>query len=239
MSTVLAMVLATVAADPLHELDEANWDRALRTTPWALVLFHASWAHRSQAVLAELRRVAELFRDRGLLFGSVRADGNKELLDRFDITSYPALLWFDGSPKWPYYASEARPHRYDGDRTFDAIATFVEQRSGQLRSRPHAAGPQSSPPESSERDTEKQSAAVSPSPDAPPTTVEPASATSTHACSQLSQEYVECMHVARHGTAAMCSAQRRKYVLCMSAKWTVHPDRHRALAEEYGRRFAS
>ena len=214
----------------LRVLDEHNFDKGLRSTPWALVLFHTSWSPHSKALLAEMERVAASFRDRGLLFASVRAEDSSELTDRFDISSYPTLLWFDGASKWPFYASEAKPHKYDGERTHEAILTFCERRSGQLRSRVPPSSPSAPPPaEAAEAEVE---VAVEAEAEA-----EESATSSSHACTQLSAEYVECM---RHqpDAAANCADRRRKYVLCMSARWHPHPDKHEALAREYGRRFS-
>ena len=58
---------------------------------------------------------------------------DRELLDRFEIDSFPQLLWFDASGIYPHYATTARPEPYTGARTFDAMAAFIEERSGVRR----------------------------------------------------------------------------------------------------------
>ena len=233
---LLSLLCSVVSSQQglLHALDEQSFEKGLRSTPWALVLFHTSWSPHSRVLLAEMERVAASFRDRGVLFASVRADDHSELLDRFDIAAFPTLLWFDGSSKWPFYASEAKPHKYDGEKTHEAILTFCERRSGQLRSRgPPSAPSAPSPVEEAEAEAEVEVAANSEA------EAEAESATTaTHACTQLSAEYQECM---RHqpDPVESCGERRRKYVLCMSARFAhPHPDKHETLAREYGRRFA-
>ena len=202
------------------DLTDATFDQQLRLGSTALVLFYATWCVRCKEL--DFARVARAFPQRGVIFARVLSD-ESELLDRFDISSYPTLLWFDGSPKWPFYAAMATPIRYPGPPTFESVTSFVERHSGQQRSLAGAAAVV--PPES-------------PLPEPTPPLMPTPLASTGHACQALSQEYVDCM---RHWEQqpSRCAVQRRQYLFCMSTRWSVHPDEHQSLAAEYGRRFAS
>jgi len=51
---------------------------------------------------------------------------------------------------------------------------------------------------------------------------------------------VSCLH-ARHAALGSdsCADLRHDYMLCMSARYVVHPDHHERLANLYGDRFAA
>ena len=142
-----------------------------------------------------------------------------ELLDRFGIAAYPTLLWFDGSKKWPFYASEAKPERYGGERTTGALTAFIEERTGiappQRAVRPAASEPAPAPRHAP-----------------PPPAEPPARSTPVHACTALAASYSDCMRH-RRDRQHLCASERHEYVLCMSGRWSVHPDEHEQLAARY------
>jgi thiol-disulfide isomerase/thioredoxin len=304
-----------------HHLRQALTPRA-PVHRWALVAFVAPWCAHCKALRAPFERVAEGF-DQQIVVAGVDA-AESELLDRFDIDSFPQLLWFDGSSTYPYRASEARPERYSGPRTFDAMTAFLEERSG-VRSRERsqsddeaaadgASGPcgERGPLPSDGRpamDTQtiekvlnhavalqrrrqdrqaeqlasglkhsglavdlarnnwqsadgrvgtvepfscealskddaaraaagdwehaRHAPAPPPAEPSPPPLVLP-----PHKCEAVSQAYVECMRH-RADRQHICDNARHEYLLCMSGRWAVHPDHHRAMAEEYGRHYVS
>ena len=136
--SVLSLLAAAGLAGELHDGD---FDKALRAHRRALVVFHAPWCARCRALAPVVQRLADAFRggavgmEEGVLVGSVGSEGNGELLDRFAIDAFPTLLWFDGTTKWPFAASEATPVRYDGadGYSFESVAAFVETRGGVTR----------------------------------------------------------------------------------------------------------
>jgi thiol-disulfide isomerase/thioredoxin len=203
-----------------------SFDAVLRKSAMALVIFQAPWCAQCKQMAPDVAQVAAAFRS-AVIVARVDAEGNDELLDRFDVASYPRILWFDGSNEWPFFASEVRkPEVYHGAKTFKAMATFLEARSGVragAREQPAEPPPPPEPPPPS-------------APPGPP----PPLALPPHACSELSLVYTSCMRDLRDNPHK-CDADRRAYLLCMSARWSVpdwHGDRHAELAREYGRRFA-
>ena len=107
-----------------------SFDAVLRKSAMALVIFQAPWCAQCKQMAPDVAQVAAAFRS-AVIVARVDAEGNDELLDRFDVASYPRILWFDGSNEWPFFASEVRkPEVYHGAKTFKAMATFLEARSG-------------------------------------------------------------------------------------------------------------
>ena len=110
-----------------------SFDAVLRKSAMALVIFQAPWCAQCKQMAPDVAQVAAAFRS-AVIVARVDAEGNDELLDRFDVASYPRILWFDGSNEWPFFASEVRkPEVYHGAKTFKAMATFLEARSGVRR----------------------------------------------------------------------------------------------------------
>lgn len=200
-------------------LTDATWEPALRMRPMALVAFVAPWCTHCKSLEADLVRLADAFTESSVLFGHVSGGSSQELLDRFDVTAFPTLLWFDGSKRWPFRASEARPSAYAGLRHFEAMSSWIAQRGGVRRG---------SQPEPSGTAPIEPLVPIPPSP-SPQPLILPA-----HACSDASAQYVGCMQLHRLRMEA-CATQRRAYLLCMSSRWAVHPDHHAALAGEYAR----
>ena len=91
---------------------------------------HAPADHgHGRSLRPALRELAAAYEHAGIGVGIVPSL-HTELLDRFEVATFPTLHWMDGSTKWPYYASEAAPERYDGPRGFAALAGFIEAKTG-------------------------------------------------------------------------------------------------------------
>ena len=114
----------------LLELTEANFDVLLRETPVALVAYvNQNTALHYPSLMPTLRELANAYEHAGIGVGTI-SDQYRELIERFGIDAFPTLHWMDGSKKWPYYASEATPVRHEGPRSFEALAGFIEAKTG-------------------------------------------------------------------------------------------------------------
>lgn len=202
-------------------LTEHSFDRYLREVPVALVAFVAPWCGRRCKQLApELQRLSAAYEDSGIAVGLVSSE-QRELLDRYSVDAFPSLLWFDGSQKWPYYASEATPERYKGARAYEDLASFIEARTG--------IAARIAPASNSNSEDEGGSSAAAPSSDGEQGVH---SLELNDACKALSKSYTACMRH-RRDRQHRCAAERHEYLLCMSGRWTIHPDHHQALAAHY------
>lgn len=206
---MLALCLLALPA-ALLELDGRNFDTELRMTPTALVAFVAPWCAHCRAFGPTLERLGAAFGS-GVAIGRASTASGQELFDRFGIETYPSLLFFDARELYPYYASEATPTRYGAARELEDLLAFVEERSGVRR----LAAPSAPEPE-------PQGAAAEPG------------AGDSHVCSELSAAYSQCL-LHRRDRPERCREARHEFMMCMSGRWTVHPDRHAALAAEYAK----
>ena len=67
---------------------------------------------------------------------------------------------------------------------------------------------------------------------------EPSLLEDEHDCSALATAYSGCMRH-RRDRQHFCKGERHDYLLCMTGRWAVHPERHESLARLYGERFAT
>ena len=215
--------LALARADepsPLLTITEGNFDTKLRAVPVALIAYMSfSTDTRFPALRPALRELAAAYEHAGIGVGTIN-NAYTELLDRFQIDSFPTLHWMDGSKTWPYYASEATPERYSGGRTFEELAQFVQQKTG-------------IPPRLPEPPQPEEEVA----PEEPQSEVH--NWVASHDCQEPSTRYRACL---RHKTADWhrkeCASERHDYLWCMSGRWAVHRDHHQELARIYGEQFA-
>ena len=210
----------------LLELTEANFDVLLRETPVALVAYvNQNTALHYPSLMPTLRELANAYEHAGIGVGTI-SDQYRELIERFGIDAFPTLHWMDGSKKWPYYASEATPVRHEGPRSFEALAGFIEAKTG-------------IPPRVAEPGSQQEQQAAEP--EAPSIgRADVLTAVDEHDCATLSAAYRACLRQKdARWHRKLCGDQRHEYLMCMSGSWAVHPDHHEELAGIYARQFAA
>ena len=122
--------LAVAGDSQLLDLDENSFDVLLRQTPVALVVYeNPTTSMHYPRLRPALEALADAYAHAGIGVGCV-SSRHTELVERFGVFAFPTLHWMDGSRKWPHYASEATPEPYDGPRGFEALAAFVEAKTG-------------------------------------------------------------------------------------------------------------
>ena len=222
----LGVLVSGEGPSSLLELTEANFDVLLREVPVALVAYvNPTTDLHYPRLRPNLLALADAYAHAGIGVGTVSSQW-AELLDRFNIDAFPTLHWMDGSKKWPYYASEATPVRYEGARSYEAMARFVQWKTN---IKPKGAEEKSAP-------KPKETPAADETPTASDAVL---AAVEDHDCTEPSAVYRACL--ARSPASwqkQMCASERHDYLLCMSGKWAVHPDHHQELAQIYGRQFA-
>ena len=103
-------------------LDDENWNMIIDGERSALVLFAAPWCRHSQKVYPELEKVAATFRPSdGVIIAQVKADEEKALSSRHEITGFPTLKWYaKGAPN--------TPKRFKGGRNAEDMVAFVNKK---------------------------------------------------------------------------------------------------------------
>ena len=224
---MLLAIPAILLGQVVH-VSERSFDVLLRDYPVAFVAFVAPWCGiHCKSLLPELESLASSFANTGIAVAQASSEEAGELLDRFEVAAYPTLIWFDGSRKWPFYASEAKPERYHGERSLDHLTAFIEERTGIAP--PQRATPPSVPTTTTRTATSRKDEGASAPPEA---RAHASERLQGHACTALSQSYIECMRH-RRDRQHLCASERHEYLLCMSGRWSVHPDDHQHLAARY------
>ena len=221
-----AMLFALVhlcASTQLAELSESTFDTRLREQPVALVAFVSHWCRHCAALSPILEAMAEKYAGTGIAIAQCSSSTAGELLDRFQIDSYPTLLWLDGSKKWPFYASEATPFRYSGSRTQESLVGFIESQTGITPARRVEESP------AREQRRSERGETIDRGPSWPAAS---SAAMEDHACTELSKSYTACMRH-RRDRQHLCTTERHNYLLCMTGRWAIHPDKHEELARRY------
>ncbi|KAM5543624.1 hypothetical protein V8D89_002875 [Ganoderma adspersum] len=124
--TFLAAVLSvgTALASNVLELTPDNFDTIIGQGKPALVEFFAPWCGHCKNLAPVYEQLADAFahqKDK-VIVAKVDADGvGKPLGQKFGVTGFPTLKWFDGAGK---------DEKYDGGRDLEALANFISSKSG-------------------------------------------------------------------------------------------------------------
>ncbi|KAF9676689.1 hypothetical protein SADUNF_Sadunf08G0029100 [Salix dunnii] len=101
-------------------LTEKNFSNFIATNPYVMVEFYASWCYWSRKLAPEYSAAATLLKGEAVL-AKVEATVEMGLARKYEIQGYPSLFLFAGGiQKACYY----------GERTRDAIATWMRQKTG-------------------------------------------------------------------------------------------------------------
>jgi hypothetical protein len=221
----------------LLALTEANFDVVLRRSPVAFIAFVSpTTSTHYPSFLPAVQELADRYSGTGIQVGQVESSAHStELADRFSVDAFPTLLWMDARERYPYYASEASPEVYRGERSFQALAGFVAKRTG-VEPREGAGGGGAGVGEGEARPGESSASEDAPAASAAPGSV-PAHLLAEHDCTALAASYRACMRH-RRDRPQRCGEERHEYLVCMSGRWAVPPERHQEMAELYGREFA-
>ena len=218
--------------NPLLALTETSFDVLLRRSPVALVAFVSATTDMHFPQFSPmLQQLATAYDRTGVLVG--RVEYNTELVERFGVDSFPTVLFMDAREVYPYYASEAKPERYRGHHTFEALTEFVEERTDVAPRRsvePPLPSIVSSPPSAAPPETTADPDDEQRVPSHAPHLLAP------HECTELAQAYSQCLRHRRE-RPHKCKTERHDYLVCMTGRWAVKPEHHKELAALYGREF--
>lgn len=92
----------------------------------ALVAFTTTWCGYCKQLAPEYEKLAGVFARDPVAIGQVdctEPEPSHDLLEKYDISSYPTLLWFE--------EGSSEPVKYEGgDRTIEALVAFVNDKTG-------------------------------------------------------------------------------------------------------------
>ncbi|KAF5741541.1 putative protein disulfide isomerase [Tripterygium wilfordii] len=117
-----ALLAASVLADVVV-LTEDNFDKEVGQDRGALVEFYAPWCGHCKKLAPEYENLGTSFKKaKSVLIGKVDCDEHKSLCSKYGVSGYPTLQWF---PK-----GTMEPKKYEGPRTAEALAEFVNSEGG-------------------------------------------------------------------------------------------------------------
>lgn len=123
-TAAFALVGAAVASDVVDLTPDNFDDVVLKSGKPALVEFFAPWCGhcKSLAPIYEELATSLTSSKEKVTIAKVDADAHKSLGQRFGITGFPTIKWFDGKTD--------TPEDYKSGRTLDALTDFVVGKTG-------------------------------------------------------------------------------------------------------------
>jgi protein disulfide-isomerase A6 len=119
-----AALIAAASASNVIDLTPDNFDQVVGKGKPALVEFFAPWCGHCKNLAPVYEQLADAFvhaKDK-VVIAKVDADGaGKPLGQKYGVTGFPTLKWFD---------ADGKDEKYESGRDLDSLAGFVTQKSG-------------------------------------------------------------------------------------------------------------
>jgi len=132
LAVVLSLLFAGVFASNVVDLNSDNFDSIVISGKPALVEFYAPWCGHCKNLAPIYEEVADAFANQKnkVIVAKIDADGvGREIGQKYGVTGFPTLKWFDGS--------DSEPTPYEGQRDFDTLTQFIAEKSGaRVKSKP-------------------------------------------------------------------------------------------------------
>ncbi|KAF3334548.1 protein disulfide-isomerase like 2-1 [Carex littledalei] len=118
IALAITLFAALAIADNAVVLTPENFDEEVGQDRYALVEFFTPWCGHCQKLAPDYERLASSFKKTDtVLIAKVDCTEYYDLCAKYDVTGYPTIHWF---PK-----GSMRPRKYEGIRTADDLADFV------------------------------------------------------------------------------------------------------------------
>jgi len=104
-------------------LTNDNFDAIVDRSLPAFIEFYAPWCGHCKSLAPEYEKVGESFKpfQKQVIVAKVDCDANKAVCEKFGVTGYPTLKWFQNNDE---------PIPYQGERNADGIINFINQKTG-------------------------------------------------------------------------------------------------------------
>ena len=117
------LLFLSASADDVVVLSEDNFEKEVGQDRGALVEFYAPWCGHCKKLAPEYEKLGSSFKKaKSVLIGKVDCDEHKSLCSKYGVSGYPTIQWF---PK-----GSLEPKKYEGPRTADSLAEFVNTEGG-------------------------------------------------------------------------------------------------------------
>ncbi|CAA7398359.1 unnamed protein product [Spirodela intermedia] len=109
--------------DDVVALSEKSFEEEVGKDRGALVEFYAPWCGHCKKLAPEYEKLGSSFKKaKSILIGKVDCDEHKSICTKYGVSGYPTIQWF---PK-----GSLEPKKYEGSRTAEALAEFVNAQGG-------------------------------------------------------------------------------------------------------------
>jgi protein disulfide-isomerase A6 len=120
---IFALISVSVVANDVVVLTEENFEKEVGQDSGALVEFYAPWCGHCKKLAPEYEKLASSFKKaKSILIAKVDCDEHKSVCGKYGVSGYPTIQWF---PK-----GSLEPKKYEGPRTSEALAEFVNTEGG-------------------------------------------------------------------------------------------------------------
>ncbi|KAF9066619.1 thioredoxin-like protein [Rhodocollybia butyracea] len=123
VSLLFAVLVASVSATNVLDLDTKSWDKTIGKGKPGLVEFYAPWCEHCETLAPTYEELADAYshaRDK-LFVARIDADGiGRELGEKYGILGYPTLKWF---------SADGTAEPYSGDTSLYSFTNFITRRT--------------------------------------------------------------------------------------------------------------
>ncbi|KAK7379184.1 hypothetical protein VNO80_04637 [Phaseolus coccineus] len=119
----LMIFLSSASADDVVALTEDTFEKEVGKDRAALVEFYAPWCGHCKRLAPEYEQLGTSFRKvKSVLIAKVDCDEHKSVCTKYGVSGYPTIKWFS--------KGSLEPRKYEGARTAEALAGFVNVEAG-------------------------------------------------------------------------------------------------------------
>lgn len=116
-------VLVLADGDDVVVLTESTFEKEVGQDRGALVEFYAPWCGHCKKLAPEYEKLGASFKKASsVMIAKIDCDEHKSVCSKYGVSGYPTIQWF---PK-----GSLEPKKYDGQRTAEALAEFVNTEGG-------------------------------------------------------------------------------------------------------------
>ena len=122
-STYALALISPLSALAVLDLTPSNFDDSVFAGTPSLVEFFAPWCGHCKKLAPTYEELSDTYAsNKGVNIAKVDGDAHKDLSQKYGVSGFPTIKWFDGKSK--------EPVDYSGGRDLESFQTFIEEKTG-------------------------------------------------------------------------------------------------------------